>query len=242
MNPINYEKSASIRIGASVSSRDVGLREYMVAVYKYMAIMLSLTGVVALVIASSQALQAVFFSMPIYLIAILAPLAIPFYMSARFATMSVQSVRWCALLYSGLLGISLSTVFMVYTGVSVARVFFISASSFGALTLYGYTTKKDLTGFGSFLFIGLIGILIASLVNMFMRSGAMDFVISGIGVLVFAGLTAYDTQRIKDVYYQVAGHSETQEKAAIYGAFALYMDLINLFLMLLRFFGDRRSS
>ncbi|MCL4161476.1 UNVERIFIED_CONTAM: hypothetical protein GTU68_030052 [Idotea baltica] len=138
------------------------------------------------------------------------------------------------------MGASLSSIFLVYTGHSIVRVFFITASTFGAMSLYGYTTKRDLSQFGSFLIMGLIGVVIASLVNIFMQSSAMQFVISVVGVLVFVGLTAYDTQRIKETYYSVAGNAEVASKAAIYGALSLYMDFVNLFIMLLQLFGNRR--
>jgi FtsH-binding integral membrane protein len=139
------------------------------------------------------------------------------------------------------MGISLSTVFVQYTGASVARIFLISASTFGAMSLYGYTTKKDLTGLGSFLIMGLIGLFIASLVNIFLKSSALDFMISAVGVLIFIGLTAYDTQKIKQAYYYTAGDSETTSKLAVMGALKLYMDFISLFIMMLKFFGDRRD-
>jgi FtsH-binding integral membrane protein len=138
------------------------------------------------------------------------------------------------------MGLSLSTIFVAYTSTSIARTFFISASTFGAMSLYGYTTKKDLTNMGSFLMMGLIGLIIAFVVNIFLKSSAFDFAISLIGVLLFIGLTAYDTQRIKQTYYHFSGNSEMVSKMAVVGALNLYMDFINLFLMLLRFFGDRR--
>ena len=149
---------------------------------------------------------------------------------------TVQILFWA---FAAVMGLSLSSIFIQYTGESVARVFFITASAFGALSLYGYTTKKDLSGWGSFLFIGLIGILLASIVNIFLQSTGMQFAISAIGVLVFAGLTAYDTQRIKSTYYQVAG-TAFAGKAAIMGALTLYLDFINLFIMLMQLFGQRR--
>jgi FtsH-binding integral membrane protein len=150
---------------------------------------------------------------------------------------TAQALYW---VYAALMGVSLSSIFLVYTGASITRVFFISAASFAGLSLYGYTTKKNLSAFGSFLIMGLIGILIAGLVNMFLQSSMLYFIISVAGVLIFAGLTAYDTQKIKDMYWSGDGH-EIASKKAVMGAFTLYLDFINLFIMLLRLFGDRRD-
>ncbi len=242
MDYTKYNTAKFSSTSSFASSYDVGLRSYMVSVYKYMALALLLSGVVALAVASSPSLVMAIFSTPLYIVVAFAPVALAFYMSFRFVSMSVQSVKIFFWLYAALLGVSLSSLLLVYTAVSITKVFFITSSLFGAMSIYGYSTKRDLSGFGSFLFMGLIGILIASLVNIFIRSSAMDFVLSIVGVLVFTGLTAYDTQRIKDIYYRVAGSGEAEEKLSIYGAFALYIDFVNLFIMMLRFFGDRRSS
>jgi FtsH-binding integral membrane protein len=169
----------------------------------------------------------------------LAPLGIVMYMSFGINSMSssrAQTVFW---IFAALMGASLSSIFVVYTGTSISRVFFITAGTFGAMSLYGYTTKKDLTSLGSFLIMGLIGILIASIVNIFLKSSAMYFVISVLGVLIFVGLTAYDTQKIKNMYLESDGN-EVMSKKAIMGALTLYLDFINLFIMLLRLFGQRR--
>jgi FtsH-binding integral membrane protein len=155
--------------------------------------------------------------------------------------MSSEKARGYLYFYAGLMGLSLATIFVVYTGASITRVFLITASTFGAMSLYGYSTKKDLTSFGSFLIMGLIGIMIASLVNIFLKSSGLDFAISLIGVFIFIGLTAYDTQRIKQTYYHFAGNDEMVNKMAVIGALSLYMDFINLFIMLLRFFGERKE-
>ena len=218
---------------------DRGLRSYMVHVYNYMTGGLALTGAVAYVGAVSGFYTSIA-GTPILWIVVLAPLAMVFFLSFRIQTMSLATAQLSFWAYAGLVGLSLSGIFLVYTGESIARVFFISAATFGATSLYGYTTRSDLSRFGSFLFMGLIGIIIASLVNMFVASSALQFAISIIGVLLFTGLTAYDTQRIKDLY--TAGEDTVATgKKAIMGALALYLDFLNLFLMLMQLFGNRRS-
>jgi FtsH-binding integral membrane protein len=169
----------------------------------------------------------------------LAPLGIVMYMSFGIRNMSASRAQTMFWIFAFLMGLSLSTIFITYTGASIARVFFITASTFGAMSIYGYTTKRDLTGFGSFLFMGLIGIIIASIVNIFMQSPALYYGISILGVLIFVGLTAYDTQKIKNMY-MVYDSAEVAAKKAIMGALTLYLDFINLFIMLLRLFGQRR--
>ena len=229
------------RTGANAlpAAIDVGLRTYMLRVYNYMAGGLALTGAVAYVGAVSGLYTSIA-GTPILWIVMLAPLAMVFFLSFRIQTMSLATAQLSFWAYAGLVGLSLSGIFLVYTGESIARVFFISAATFGATSLYGYTTRTDLSRFGSFLFMGLIGIIIASLVNMFMASSALQFAISIIGVLLFTGLTAYDTQRIKDLY--TAGEDNVLTgKKAIMGALALYLDFLNLFLMLMQLFGNRRS-
>lgn len=225
---------------------DQGLRSYMLGVYNYMTIGLAITGLFALGIAnfavdSSGQLtalgQAIYLS-PLKWVVMLAPLGMVMFLSFRIQSMSAATAQLTFWVYAAVMGVSLSSIFMVYTGGSIARVFFITAASFGALSLYGYTTKKDLSAWGSFLFMGLIGIVIASLVNIFLESSALQFAISVIGVLVFAGLTAYDTQQIKEMYYE-GDDSEVAAKKSIMGALRLYLDFINLFLMLLQLFGNR---
>jgi uncharacterized protein len=217
---------------------DVGLRTYMLRVYNYMAGGLALTGAVAYFGATSG-FYASMVGTPLFWVVLLAPLALVFFLSFRIQTMSLGAAQLSFWAYAGLVGLSLSGIFLVYTGESIARVFFISAATFGATSLYGYTTRTDLSRFGSFLFMGLIGIVIAGLVNIFLASSALQFAISVIGVLLFTGLTAYDTQRIKEIY--VAGEDDMNAgKKAIMGALALYLDFLNLFLMLLQLFGDRR--
>ncbi|MCP4327644.1 MAG: Bax inhibitor-1/YccA family protein [Alphaproteobacteria bacterium] len=217
---------------------DEGLRSYMLRVYNYMASGLALTGIVAFAFSSSPTLMQAVFGSGLMWVAILAPLALVFFLSFRINSMkpsTAQAVYW---IYAALMGIALSTIFIAYTQTSIARVFFITAGTFAALSIYGYTTKKDLSGWGSFLFMGLIGIIIAAVVNMFLASSALQFAISVIGVLVFTGLTAYDTQQIKNMYYE-GDEAGTATKKAVMGALRLYLDFINLFLMLLRLFGGR---
>lgn len=228
---------------------DEGLRAYMLSVYNYMASAVLLTGIVAYLAGTSEAFLQMMYSVradgsmgmsPLSYIVMFAPLGVVFFLSARVNSLSQGAAKMWFFAYSALMGLSLYYIFAIYTGVSVARVFFITAGMFGGMSLYGYTTKKDLSGMGSFMVMGLIGIIIASLVNLFLESSALHFAISVIGVLVFTGLTAYDTQRIKNTYYAVVGHGETVGKAAIMGALSLYLDFLNLFIMLMQFFGDRR--
>jgi FtsH-binding integral membrane protein len=223
---------------AETGAIDQGLRAYMLRVYNYMMLGLGLTGAVAYAVAATPAIQNVIFGSGLMWLFILAPIGLVLLLSFRIQKMSFASAQLTYWLYAALNGIAFSTIFMAYTGTSIARVFFITAASFGALSLYGYTTKKDLSGFGSFLFMGLIGIVIAAVVNMFLASSALQFAISVIGVLVFAGLTAYDTQQIKEMYYAVDS-SEIVGKKAIMGALRLYLDFINMFVMLLQLFGNR---
>jgi hypothetical protein len=176
---------------------------------------------------------------PLMWLFMLAPLGLVFFISARINTLSAEAARRLFFLYAALVGVSVSTIFHVYTGASITRVFFIAAATFGALSIWGYTTRRDLSGFGTFLFMGVIGIVIASLVNLFLRSSGLDWMISVIGVGVFAGLTAYDTQRIKGMYDK-SDDSTTAGRKAVMGALSLYLDFINLFLMLLRLTGGRR--
>ena len=229
---------------------DAGLRAYMIRVYNYMGAGVALTGLVAwltfsaAVVQTSAGLQLTAFGQavfqgPLMWILILAPLGLVFAISFGINRLQPGTALMLFFVYAGSLGLSLASIFLIYTGESVARVFFISAASFGALSLYGYTTQRDLTSIGSFMFMGLIGIIIASLVNMFLKSTGLDWAISVIGVLVFAGLTAYDTQSIKEMYSPMDDGTVGGRKAVM-GALRLYLDFINLFLMLLRLFGDRR--
>ena len=235
----NRRIATGIGTTAERADIDVGLRKYMLGVYNYMASGLLLSGVVALLVASSPALLQAIFGTPLKWLFILAPLGFVFALSMgvnRFSYGTLQALFWA---FAAVMGVSLATVFVVFTGASIARVFFITAATFAATSLYGYTTQRDLSGFGSFLFMGLIGIIIASLVNLFLQSSALQFAVSVIGVLVFTGLTAYDTQRIKEIYYEVQG-TEFVGKSMIMGALSLYLDFINLFYMLMNLLGERR--
>jgi len=179
------------------------------------------------------------FSMPAQIVLLLGTLGLVFFVSFRIDRLQVGTALTLFMLYAGLLGLALSSIFLTYTGVSITRVFFISAASFGALSLWGYTTQRDLSGMGSFLMMGVVGICLAMLVNMFLKSTQLDFIISAIGVLIFAGLTAWDTQKIKEMY-SVNDDGTVAGRKAVMGALTLYLDFINLFLFLLRLVGDRR--
>jgi FtsH-binding integral membrane protein len=238
-------RSGNPAIGRADAGIDQGLRAYMLKVYNLMALGVALTGLVAY--AFSQAAgtrhaltpfgEAIYTS-PLRWVILLAPIAVVFFLSFRIEKMSVFAAQMTFWVYAGLVGASLSSIFLVYTDASIVKTFAVTAASFGALSLYGYTTKRDLSPIGSFMIMGLFGLIIASLVNIFLKSPGIDFAISGIGVLVFAGLTAWDTQRIKEMYYENDGF-EVMSKKAIMGALNLYMDFINLFLFLLRFMGNK---
>jgi len=235
---------------ADQASFDVGLRAHMIRVYNYMASGLALSGIVAFALFSVPQLAGLFFEVSprgavvglnvLGWVAILAPIGLLLLTSFKGATMSVgaiQAVYWAV---TALMGVSLSLLLFRYTGASVARTFFVTAAAFGALSLYGYTTKRDLTAMGKFLFMGLIGLILASLVNMFFPSGTMSFIISAVGVVIFSGLIAYDTQKIKEQYADAYG-TDVAEKMAIFGALSLYLDFVNLFQFLMSFMGQNRN-
>ncbi len=226
---------------AGDASFDAGLRSYMLSVYNYMASGVLLTGIVALLMAQSGFAAQIFApgSGPLKWIVILAPFALVMVLSFGINKLSEPAAKGIFFVYAALMGASLSTIFLVYTGSSIASTFFATAAGFGALSLYGYTTKRDLSGFGKFLMIGLVGLFVTGLISMFVPAIAASPVFSIIGVLIFAGLTVYDTQKIKQMYYVVQG-SDMLGKSTIMGALTLYLDFINLFLFLLRFMGDRR--
>ena len=238
---------------------DEGLRSYLLRVYNYMGLGLVVTGLVsyftyaaATTADPTQAvaqlganvyltsLGAAIYTGPLMWLIVFAPLAFVMVLSFGINRMSTGAAQLAFWAFSAVMGLSLSSIFLTYTGTSIAKVFFISAATFGAMSLYGYTTKRDLTAIGSFLFMGLIGIILASLVNMFIASSALSFVISILGVLIFVGLTAYDTQRIK-LSYSASYGADVLQKGAIMGALSLYLDFINLFLMLLRLTGSQRN-
>ncbi len=222
---------------------DQGLRAHMIRVYNYMAGGVALTGVIAYVtaqyaMANPQVAQAIYVS-PLRWVILFAPLALVWFLSFRIGSLQASTARLLFFIYAGMLGVMLSSIFLVFTGASIAKVFFISAASFGALSLWGYTTQRSLDAMGSFLIMGLFGLLIAMLVNFFLHSSGLDWAISVIGVLIFAGLTAWDTQKIKEMY-DVMDDGTVAGRKAVMGALALYLDFINMFLFLLRLFGDRR--
>ena len=230
--------------GTRDAAFDAGLRSYMLSVYNYMGSGVLLTGIVALLFAwggaSSPAAQVFMGGGILRYVLMFAPLGVVFAMSfgqGRMQTSTLQMLFWA---FAVLMGLSLSTIFLVYSGTSIAGAFFSTAAGFAGLSLYGYTTKKDLSAFGTFLIIGLVGLIVASVINMFVNSGPLGLVISLVGVLLFAGLTAYDTQRTKSLYYQVAG-TDMQGKVVIMSALSLYLDFINMFLFILRLFGASRD-
>ena len=234
---------------ADQAAYDVGLRTHMVRVYNYMASGLALSGIVAFGLFSSAELASLFFQVEggyvvglnvLGWVAIFAPLGLLMLVSFRAQTMSVGAVQAIYWAVTALMGVSLSLLLFRYTGASVARTFFITAAAFGALSLYGYTTKRDLTAMGKFLFMGVIGLILAGLVNMIWPSGTMSFIISAAGVLIFSGLIAYDTQKIKEQYAEAWG-TDTVEKVAIFGALSLYLDFVNLFQFLMAFLGQERE-
>ncbi len=237
-NRFDLKTATMSRGDAAAAQIDVGLRQYMLQVYNYMATALGVTGLVAFGLAQSDSAMQLLFGTPLQWVVIFAPLVFVWIFSARIHTMQASTAQTMFWIYAALMGASLSAIFVIYTGTSIARVFFITAGTFAGMSLYGYTTKRDLSGMGSFLMMGLIGIIIASVVNIFLQSSALHFVVSVIGVLVFVGLTAYDTQAIKSEY-SVTDTGEVQAKRAIYGALRLYLDFINLFIMLLSLFGER---
>ena len=232
--------ATAARSGAAV---DEGLRSYMLGVYNYMAGGVALTGIIAYwlhmyAMANPQVAQLLYRS-PLKWVVIFAPLAIVIYFSVRLHRMSAawaQGVFW---LYAAAVGASISYIFLAYGNMSIARTFFVTAASFAGLSLWGYLTKRDISGWGAFLWMGLIGVIIASIVQLFVQSSALHFAISVIGLLVFAGFTAYDSQAIKDEYYRVTGNGEAMAKASIFGALMLYQDFVGIFMNLLQFMGDR---
>ena len=244
-------KQAAQQSAASTVT-DEGLRTYMLKVYNYMATGILLTGIIALItfkmsvvtdssgsIAGLTQMGNAIYMSGLKWLVMLAPLGVVFYMSFGINKMSAAKAQTTFWIFAALMGLSLSSILLVYTGMSITRVFFICSATFGAMSIYGYTTKRDLTKLGSFLMMGLIGIIIASIVNIFMKSSMMYFVISILGVLIFVGLTAYDTQKIKNMY-SASDTGELIGKKAVMGALTLYLDFINLFIMLLRLFGQRR--
>ncbi|MET4697466.1 FtsH-binding integral membrane protein [Constrictibacter sp. MBR-5] len=237
MNMPNYGWQAA-PTQADYAAFDEGLRRHMLRVYNYIGLGLVLTGIVSFVVGTTPALYVPIFSTPLKWVAIFAPLAFVMIFSFRIQSMTAAGAQAMYWAFCAVMGVSLASIFLVFTGTSIARTFFIAASMFGAMSLYGYTTKRDLSKFGSFLIMGLIGVVIASVVNIFLGSSALQFAVSVIGILVFIGLTAWDTQRIKTEYAEHAG-AEANQKLAVMGAFSLYLNFVNIFQLLLHFTGER---
>ncbi|MGH6616368.1 Bax inhibitor-1/YccA family protein [Sphingomonas sp.] len=228
---------AGARQGAAF---DQGLRRYMLGIYRNMALGLALTGLVALAIAATPALSALIFGTPLKWVAMLAPLAFVMFLSFRIERMSLAGARAAFFAFAGVMGVSMASIFLVFTETSIAQAFFTAAAVFAGMSLWGHTTKQDLTRYSTFLFVGLIGVVGASLFNLFIGSGTLQLVISVAGVLVFTGLTAWDTQRLKSEYAAHAG-TERADKLAVMGALSLYLNLINLFQLLLGLLGQREE-
>jgi FtsH-binding integral membrane protein len=241
MNTPNYEYDW--QRGAATPDRvlfDEGLRQHMLRVYNYIGLGLVMTGLVAFTVGTTPALYVPIFSTPLKWVVMLAPLAFVLFFSFRMESMSASGAQTLFWAFCAVMGLSLASIFLVFTGTSIARTFFIAAAMFGATSLYGYTTKRDLSQFGSFLIMGLIGVVIASLVNLFLASSALQFAISVIGIVVFVGLTAWDTQSIKEQYAENFD-AESKQKLAVFGAFSLYLNFINIFQLLLNFTGQREE-
>ena len=245
-----YEPNRMQAAGTQAVAMDEGLRAYMLRVYNYMGSALALTGLVSYLAVAIEPLRNLLFITSdtgqvagmgaLGWVLLFVQLGMVIYLSARIHALSFGAAQGIFWAYAGLMGLSLSPLVIVYTGASIAKAFFSTAIVFGAMSLYGYTTKRDISGWGSFLFIGLIGVILASLVNIFLQSSGLDFALSVITVLVFVGLTAYDTQNLKRIYYSLQHDGEALAKSSIMGALKLYLDFINLFVRMLRFMGDRR--
>ncbi|MBB1248169.1 MULTISPECIES: Bax inhibitor-1/YccA family protein [unclassified Rhizobium] len=237
MNPMNdrYGYASQAQSGALF---DEGLRQHMLRVYNYMGLGLVITGIVAYVVGTTPALYVPIFQTPLKWVVMLAPLGFVLFFSFRIQSMSAGTAQAMFWAFSAVMGLSLASIFLVFTGASIAQTFFIAATMFGATSLYGYTTKRNLANFGSFLMMGLIGVVIASIVNIFLGSSALQFAISVIGIVVFVGLTAWDTQNIKEQYAENFDQ-ESQQKLAVFGALSLYLNFVNIFQLLLNFTGER---
>jgi FtsH-binding integral membrane protein len=237
------------RTASRAATYDAGLRAYMLKIYNYMGSALALTGIVALLAVQSEAFLSAMYVMegtaitgmkPLAWVVMLAPLGMALWLGFGLHRMSLGAAQAAFWGFAVVMGLSMTTIFLTYTGASIARVFFITAGVFGAMSLYGYTTKRDLTKLGSFLIMGMIGLIIASLVNIFLQISALQFALSIIGVLVFTGMTAYDTQKLKEIYYQLSMEGEQMAKTVIMGALTLYLDFINIFMSLMHLLGERR--
>ena len=221
---------------------DEGLRAYMLSIYQNMSLALGISALVAYIVGNSTPVAIMIFTTPLVYVVMFAPLIHIFFFGRKLMSMNKQQAMLHLGIFATLNGLSFGYIFLIYTSASIAKTFFITASTFGVMSIYGYTTKKDLTAAGSFVYMGLIGLIIASLINLFLRSAALDFAVSFIGVGIFTILTAYDTQKLNSIYYSMNGTTARAGSIAVYGALTLYLDFINLFTMLLHFFGIRRSD
>ena len=236
-----YETMRSVGAGASTAAIDEGLKAHMSKTYGLMSIAMAITGVVAYVVGNNDAMLAAIFNTPLKWVVMFAPLVVVFAFGAMINKLSAGAAQLVFWAFAALMGLSISYIFAVYTGMSIAQTFATTAIAFAGLSLWGYTTKKDISGWGSFLIMGVIGLIVASVINIFLGSPAIQFAVSVLGLLIFAGLTAYDTQRLKNEYIQMAhyGESEWLAKSAIMGALSLYLNFLNMFMFLLQFMGSR---
>jgi len=223
------------------TSTDMGLRTFMLGIYKHMIVAMGITGAVAMFTSQSQPLMNLIYTTPLRWVVMFAPLAFVFFLASRIYKMSPSAARIAFYLFAATMGLSLSWIFLAYTGMSIANIFFMTAGMFGGLSLWGYTTKKDISGWGSFLIMGVFGIIIASVVNLFLHSSAIQFAVSVIGLLIFAGLTAYDTQKLKHTYYAIGANADMAARVSIMGALNLYLDFLNMFMFMLSLFGGSRN-
>ncbi|PTX54132.1 hypothetical protein C8N43_2938 [Litoreibacter ponti] len=236
-----YETMQSAGVGTRSAAIDEGLKAHMSKIYGLMSIAMLITGGVAFVVGNNDAMLAAIFGTPLKWVVMFAPLVVVFAFGAMINKLSAGAAQLVFWAFSALMGLSISYIFAVYTGLSIAQTFMTTAIAFAGLSLYGYTTKKDISGWGSFLIMGVIGLIVASIINIFVGSAAIQFAVSVLGVLIFAGLTAYDTQRLKNEYIQMAnyGQSDWLAKSAIMGALSLYLNFLNMFMFLLQFMGSR---
>ncbi len=236
-----YETMRTAGVGARSAAIDEGLKAHMSKTYSLMSIAMAITGIVAFVVGNNEAMLAAIFATPLKWVVMFAPLVVVFAFGAMINRLSAGAAQLVFWGFAGLMGLSISYIFAVYTGISIATTFFTTAIAFAGLSLWGYTTKKDLSGWGTFLLMGLIGIIVASVINIWIGSSAIQFAVSVLGLLIFAGLTAYDTQRIKNDYIQMAQHGATEwlAKSAIMGALSLYLNFLNMFMFLLQFMGSQ---
>lgn len=237
---MNFSRFHTAVQDKSTVSYDAGLRNYMIQVYNYMFFGLTITAIVAFVVGNSEQLLYAIHGTALKYLVMFAPLIIVIALGAKISTLSLSAAKTVFWVFAASMGLSLSYIFAAYTGASIARCFFIASSMFGFMSLYGYTTKKDLTSMGSFLMMGVIGLIVLSIVNIFLKSSGMHFVISLAAIAIFVGLTAYDTQKIKQCYFSLGGTSDVAKKAGLMGALSLYIDFINIFIHLLALIGDRR--